>query len=245
MAETAAKKKSSHAKSSVLPFLTTPLFLLLLSAGIVVLCYALMPTHFIQKYLNLAFMDDLKTTSTTAGLHIIENDIPTDNNTEQTYDKGSIVYPRFGEQYAILNAPAIDLTVGVYYGSTGELLERGVCQSTQSAYIADGGHTVIDGHVNTFFSDLNKLKVGDEVILYTKYGSFKYQVSELIQFDKTDKTYVAVTEDDEEHLTIYTCQPQVLGSSNLRVGVQCVPVEKSFRFPITDTETTDSAAQEE
>lgn len=236
MAEHAAPKKHKSS-GSIVPYLTTPLFLLLLSAGIIVLCYALMPTHYIQKYLNLAFMDDLKTTSTTAGLNIVENDIETEPGEKPTYDKGSIVYPHFGEQYAIISAPAIKLTAGVYYGSSGELLERGVCQSTQSAYIADGGHTVIDGHVNTFFSDLGKLQLGDEVILYTKYGTFKYKVSELISFNKSDKTYVSVTENEEEHLTIYTCQPQVLGSSDLRIGVQCVPVEKDYYFPIEDDKT--------
>lgn len=239
MAEAAAKKKRSAGKSSVLPYFTTPFFLLLLCAGIIVLTYALMPTHYLQKYLNLAFMDDLKTTSTTAGLHIVEHDIPTTVEDDQpVYDKGKIVYPRFGEQYAILSAPAIDLTVGVYYGSTAEMLERGVCQSTQSAYIADGGHTVIDGHVNTFFSDLHKLQPGDEITMYTQYGVFKYAVTEQITFSKTDKTYVTVTENDEEHLTIYTCQPQVLGTSDMRVGVQCVPTEKSYKFPITDEPDT-------
>jgi len=234
MAEAAKKKRS---KRSVIPYLTTPFFLLLLAAGITVLCYALMPTHYLQKYLNLAFMDNLKTTSTTAGLHIIENDIPiVDNEKQEVYDKGSVVYPRFGEQYATLSAPAIDLMVGVYYGSSTELLERGVCQSTQSAYIAEGGHTVIDGHVNTYFSDLSKLQVGDEVIMYTKYGIFKYEVSETITFEKSDKRYVAVSEGDPEHITIYTCQPQVLGSSDLRVGVECVPTEKNYYFPITETD---------
>ncbi len=224
MSDTAKKSQ----RGSAAAYLTTPLFLLLLAAGITVLCYVLMPTHYIQKYLNLAFMDDLKTTSPTAGLNIEENDIPIDENAE-SYESGSIIYPHFGEQYAILSAPAISLQVGVYYGSSTELLQRGVCQSTQSAYLGDGGNSVIDGHVNTFFSDLTNLEIGDEIIMYTKYGIFTYEVSELIEFEKTDKTYVAVT--DEEYLTLYTCQPQVLGSSDLRVGVRCVPVEKNYYYP--------------
>ena len=32
----------------------------------------------------------------------------------------------------------------------------------------------------------------------------------------------------EEYLTLYTCKPQVLGSSDVRVGVRCEPVEKRF-----------------
>ena len=227
MAEATAKKQRGGAAA----YVTTPFFLLLLAAGITVLCYVLMPTHYIEKYLNLAFMDDLKTTSATAGLNVEDTDIPMDSSGE-TYARGSIIYPHFGEQYAILSAPAIELQVGVYYGSSTELLQRGVCQSTQSSYLGDGGNTVIDGHVNTFFSDLTKLAVGDEIVMYTKYGIFTYAVTELIEFEKTDKTYVAVT--DEEYLTVYTCQPQVLGTSDLRVGVRCEPTDKNYFYPITD-----------
>ena len=68
MSEEKIKKRSS------LPaYLLTPVLLLLLTGGILVLCYSLAPVHRVQKYLNIAFMDNLKTTGTTAGLHIKEN----------------------------------------------------------------------------------------------------------------------------------------------------------------------------
>ena len=134
--------------------------------------------HQLQKYLNIVFMDDLKTTTQTAGLNIIEHDdIPTESASEsETYEEGRIIYPTFGEQYAQLEISSIDLSVGVYYGVNSELLERGACHSTQSAIIGETGNTVIDAHVNTFFSDLNRVKKGDTVRLFTKYGAFEYKV---------------------------------------------------------------------
>lgn len=217
--------EESKSRSGLLIHLLTPLLLLLLTGGVLVLCYVLAPSHQIQKYLNLAFMDNLKTQSQSSGLHIIEQEIDM-NGQKESFENGEIIYPLFGEQYAMLQSDAIGLTVSVYYGVTSELLSRGACQSTQSAVIGEGGNTVIDAHVNTYFSDLEKLKPGDEVMLYTKYGCFRYRVTEQITFDKNDKRYVNVT--DEEYLTLYTCKPQVLGSSDVRVGVRCEPVEKRF-----------------
>lgn len=221
MAEEQTKKRSS------LPaYLLTPLLLLILTTGVLILCYSLSPAHSLQKYLNIAFMDNLKTVDKNAGLHIIENNIDTSGHDGETYETGKIVYPTFGEQYAVLSVPAIDLTVSVYYGVNAELLGRGACQSTQSAVIGDSGNTVIDAHVNTYFSDLSKLREGDEVILYTNYGNFTYSVERVIAFDKNDKRYL--TGSDSRLLTMYTCQPQVIGSPDQRIGVQCVPVSTKF-----------------
>ena len=225
MSEEKIKKRSS------LPaYLLTPVLLLLLTGGILVLCYSLAPVHRLQKYLNIAFMDNLKTTGTTAGLHIKEKEIETGNKPDQdTFEDGKINYPTFGEQYAVLTSKAIGLTVGVYYGVNADLLDRGACQSTQSAIIGEKGNTVIDAHVKTYFSELSKLKTGDTVELYTDYGSFTYKVTETISFDKNDKRWLAVTE--EPYLTLYTCAPQVIGSADMRVGVRCEPVSMKFYAP--------------
>lgn len=219
------KKEQTKARGSMLPFILTPFLLLLLTAGTLILAYSVMPSHQLQKYLNIAFMDNLKTTDPSAGLNIIENEIKTETDGE-TFEEGEIQYPTFGEQYAQLSAESIGLTVGVYYGVSPELLDRGACQPTSSAIIGDHGNTVIDAHVNTFFSELSELQTGDEIVLYTHYGTFTYRVTEQITFQKDDKRYIAVTEAD--WLTLYTCQPQVLGSSDIRIGVRCEPVRRDF-----------------
>ena len=221
-----AEKKEKR-KGSALPYFVTPLLLLMMTGGLILLGWSLAPAHQIQKYLGIAFMDNLKTVSANDGLNIIENDIKTDAVSEdESFSEGAVIYPVFGEQYAVLQADAIDLTVPVFYGSNAELLSRGACQSTQSAVIGETGNTVIDAHVNTFFADLSKLEPDDTVTLYTKYGQFTYRVTEKIEFNKTDKRYLGVTE--TEYLTLYTCSPQVIGSSDLRIGVRCEPVTKQF-----------------
>ena len=223
MSEQTEKKRSS---APVL--ILTPVLLLLLTGGILLLCYSLAPTHRLQKYLNIVFMDNLKTTAQSDGLRIIENEIKTDAPVSETYSEGEIDYPTFGEQYAMLEIKSADIYVGVYYGVNAELLERGACQSTQSAVIGENpGNTVIDAHVNTFFSGLADVKTGDTVTLHTNYGRFVYKVTEQIEFSKDDTRYLTVPKEGE-YLTLYTCKPQVIGSADQRIGVRCEPVEKQF-----------------
>ena len=63
-------------------------------------------------------------------------------------------------------------------------------------------------------------------MLYTNYGNFTYSVERVIAFDKSDKRFL--TGSDTRLLTLYTCQPQVIGSPDQRIGVQCVPVSTKF-----------------
>lgn len=225
MAEKTRHGEAAPEDRPLLPELLTPALILVLCAGILALAYVLAPTHKLQKYLGLAFMDDLRTTSVNAGLHIIEQQIETDDG-RQTYEKGEVVYPSFGEQYATLVCEDIGLTVGVFYGVNSELLAKGACQTTQSAVLGTGGNTVIDAHVNTFFSELSQMQPGSRVVLYTSYGCFTYEAEKQIQFAKTDKRWLQVTKDD--CLTLYTCAPQVIGSSDQRIGMRCKLVSAAY-----------------
>lgn len=239
------QNKDKAKRGSVLGIILTPILLLALCGGSIVLCYSLMPEHYIQRYLNLAFMDSQKISSSTSGLNIKHREIKTDTETTAPPDSqnptsatvtekpkltsGKINFPTFGEQYAKLEAKSINLMVGVFYGVNSELLELGACQSSQSEILGKEGNHVIDAHVNTFFADLNKLAVGDTVTMFTDYGRFTYEVSDKIEFNKSDKRYVTTTEADI--LTLYTCAPQVLGNSDLRVGVRCLLKDKEFYEP--------------
>lgn len=217
-------------------YLLTGIFLLILCIAV---CIGILikPYEQIQTYLHVAFMDqNMKITPSSGlnGLVIKENDIDTTPvpdmpEEQQFYENGKITRPVFGEQYAVLQADSISLSVPVYWGSSPELLELGACQASSSVVLGETGNVVIDAHVNTFFADLDKLKTGDEIILYTNYGIFTYAVSEQIQFLNTQKKYVLPT--DDSRLTLYTCEAQVLGTSDNRIGVICTPVSKQFYAP--------------
>ena len=105
-------------------------------------------------------------------------------------------------------------------------MEHGACNSSSSVIVGDKGNSVISAHVDTFFADLEKLKVGDIVTVKTNYGQFKYKVRENIFFSSTDKKYVLPS--DDTRLTLYTCKRDLLGASDQRIGVICDVEEISF-----------------
>lgn len=224
-------------KSTGLVYVLTGIFMLILctafSIGVLITPYEKAKT-----YLNIIFMNQnmkIMPSSGLNGLVIKENEIETTpaeqipEEEQKFYDTGTVIRPDFGEQYAILKCDDISLSVPVYWGSSAELLERGACQATSSVVIGETGNVVIDAHVNTFFADLNKLVPGNTIMLYTTYGIFTYEVTEQIQFQNTDKKYILPTEEDR--LTLYTCEAQILGTSSNRIGVLCRLVSRQFYNP--------------
>ena len=217
---------NKQTKDSRLVCIATPFILLFICVGIFIAAM-IKPADKLKVYLNLAFMDNLKSNPESAGsgLVIRENDI-IDDYSGDTYEEGEFIRPKFGEMYAILTSSAFDLQIPVYWGSNSELFEHGACQSTGSIIIGDKGNSVISAHEDTYFADLYKLQKGDNITLKTNYGEFSYSVTETISFNKSDSKYVSPSETSK--LTLYTCKKNVLGCSDERIGVICEPVSKKF-----------------
>lgn len=218
--------KTNTNKNSAVIHIATPFIMLALCIGVLLIAF-IKPSDKIKVYLNLAFMDDLKTNpdSADSGLVIRDNEIVNDYNGEIS-NEGELIRPKFGEMYAILTSSGFDLSVPVYWGSDSELFELGACQSSGSVLVGDEGNSVISAHEDTYFADLYKLSEGDTVTLKTNYGEFEYTVTETISFNKSNGKYVSPTEDTR--LTLYTCKKDVLGSSDERIGVICELTEKKF-----------------
>ena len=215
------KKTTSRLPLPLWAQILLPLLVAVLCAGILLLG-SIRPYEMAKTYLKVAFMDGSGVVSDhgTNGLNIVQTDIDTDY-TGETAEEGTPVVSDYGSQCAVLEAKSIGLYAPVYWGGGAELLEEGACQTPASALLGASGNSVISAHVNTFFHDLNQLKVGD-----TTYGKFTYEVTEQITFDASDKSYLKKT--DDERLTLYTCEMQLLGSSSKRVGVVCKLTDKAF-----------------
>jgi sortase A len=145
---------------------------------------------------------------------------------EAELDGNKIVYPSFGTEYATLKIDSIGLEAPVFWGSSDDLLQQGVCQYVGSVFIGEQGNVVLDAHCNTYFLELENVKEGDIVVLTTSYGEFTYEVTEQVLFKETDSSYVSPTDDDR--LTMYTCYGNLLGPTEDRLGVICKLVEKKF-----------------
>lgn len=222
MAEKKERKKIPVAVQVIMPFFVT----VLCSAAIILAMLG--PSEKIKTWYKVAFMDENKTIPQSdgiAGLNIVETDIDTDYSGEIS-SEGIPVLSEYGSQCAVLECRALNMYVPVYWGLGSELLEKGAVNSPASAIIGASGNTVISAHVNTFFSNLSDIKENDEVILYTDYGRFTYKVRDLISFKSTDKKYLKMTEEDV--LTLYTCEMNLLAESDIRVGAVCTLEKKEF-----------------
>ena len=195
----------NNKKSYVPIHILTPIIVIIICVGILMLVL-IKPADKIKVYANLAFMDELKNTpDTNSGLVIRDNNIVTDYN-GQTWETGELIYPQFGELFAIIKSDAFSVDVPVYWGSESELFEKGACQSSGSSLIGSSGNSVISAHEDTYFAELKNLKEGDTLTVYTNY--------------------VAPSKDTK--LTLYTCQKDVFGTSDKRVGVVCEITESKF-----------------
>jgi len=203
--------------------LITPLLLLLIASAVIVLA-AIKPYNRASVFLNIVFTDGRKLDPNDSGLEIKDNTIITDYSGTVS-ETGEPIYPSFGEKFALLQSDRLALSIPVYWGSKNELFKIGACQATNSVLPGRDGNSVISAHADTYFADLNRLEVGDEITIYTNYGKFTYRVKETVVFRNTNKKYIIPTEDTR--LTLYTCKMNLMSSSE-RIGVICEPVERQF-----------------
>lgn len=211
-------------KKNLALHILTPFMLALVCMGVLTVAL-IKPADKLKVFMNVAFMDSLKSdpNSDDTGLVIRDNEIKSGYDGE-TSSTGEIIRAKFGERYATLSYS--DLELPVYWGSNAELLEHGACHSSSSVIIGDKGNSVISAHVDTYFSDLDKLAEGDTVTVKTNYGIFTYKVRETISFRSSNKKYVIPT--DDNRLTLYTCKKDLLGDSDMRIGVICDLEESQF-----------------
>ena len=217
---------NSKNEGGVFIHIITPLILLFLCVDVLTVAM-IKPSDKIKVYLGLAFMDDMKSDplNDDTGLVIKENEIIEDYKGE-TSKTGEVVHPAFGEQFAVVSCEKADINAPVFWGSKSELFERGACQVSGSVLSGQEGNTVISAHIDTFFANLSELEKGDIVTVRTNYGEFTYTVRELIEFSASNDKYLSSKK--ENILTLYTCKRDILGASDMRIGVICDLTESRF-----------------
>ena len=124
-----------------------------------------------------------------------------------------------GSAYAEILIPRMNLDMVVVQG-TGTLdLEKGPGHYTQTADPWDAhGRVGIAGHRTTYlapFWSLDKLTVGDAVILRTKYGTYHYDVTGSRTISPSDASVLDQT--TRPTLVLTTCTPRFSASERLIV----------------------------
>lgn len=140
-------------------------------------------------------------------------DLVTVNTSDvQTIDpvlEGGILvnYPTYGSKYATLKIDSIGVDLPIYYGANYTILKSGIAHDDRSYFPGEGGSVILAGHnFKSFLANLPKAEIGDEIVLETTYGNFKYVINNTKIVHETDVDEVPVQK-DEEILMIYTCYP--------------------------------------
>ena len=116
-------------------------------------------------------------------------------------------YPEYGTTYANIEIDKIDVNLPVYFGDTLSILKKGVGHSSGSYFPGEGGSIIYMGHNSkNIFRRFSELEIGDEIIIQTVYGEYKYKIydMQIVEETQTDKLPI---QNEKEILMIYTCYP--------------------------------------
>jgi sortase A len=121
-----------------------------------------------------------------------------------------------------LVVPTIDMQVLVHEGATKTTLRQGVWHRPNTSDPTKGSNTVLVGHRFTYanpigvFYNLDKIKVGDPIVLYWQGKKYSYKVKNIITVTPDRIDIEAPTK--QPRLTLYTCTP--LWTSKFRLVIQ-------------------------
>jgi sortase A len=130
--------------------------------------------------------------------------------------------PTAGPQQATrMQIPTINVDAPVVQGDGWEQLKKGIGQHIGSADPGNKGNLVVSAHNDVFgqlFKDLDQLKPGDTVVVFTADRSFTYVVSGTRVVDPTEVSVMDATENAS--LTLISCYPYLV--DNKRIVVTAV-----------------------
>jgi sortase A len=133
---------------------------------------------------------------------------------------GNIPVPTPGPEHARnIQIDAIDVYATVVQGDGWEQLKKGVGQHIGSTNPGEKGNIVLSAHNDVFgsiFRHLDRLKPGDEVVVYTSNKAYTYVVTGTQIVEPTQVEVMAPTEDPT--ITLISCYPYMI--NNKRIVVQ-------------------------
>lgn len=130
-----------------------------------------------------------------------------------------------------IEIPKISVSNRIYLGASRGILMVGVgiMNGTDIPSIEGGVNSVIAGHrgyrgVGTFFQDINKLSVGDDIIVTTPLYRLEYKVTGQKVVKPTEIQHMG-RDNSKSLLTLVTCTPMYVWTDRLLVDAELVNYE--------------------
>ena len=114
--------------------------------------------------------------------------------------------------------PRIDVDAPVVDGDGWEDLKKGVGHHPGSAVAGEPDNMILSAHNDIYgeiFRDLSKLEPGDEVLIYTDSGAYRYIANRVEIVEPTRIEFIEPT--DYPVLTLVTCHPYLLDTHRVIV----------------------------
>lgn len=126
---------------------------------------------------------------------------PTPGSRKLVYAKN----PSEGDTLGSLSIPVLGTTLPIIEGTGNNDLKKGVGHYTQSVFPGAKDNCVLSGHRDTVLEGIGKLKIGDQLIVQTRTGTFTYRIGRIRIVHADDKTVIVPA--DHAVLTLTTCYP--------------------------------------
>ncbi len=169
---------------------------------------------------EITIVSNVLSMMTTTTSKKINSDIKLDLNKKQLTE-----YPSYGEQYATIKIPSVNIEQPVYYGSDLETLKYGVGHYAGSKFPGEGASIIYLGH-NTvgMLHNLPNVHIGDTITIETVYDTFNYQITETKVVNENDAEEAPI-QYEEELFMIFTCYPvTAIGHTPYRFIVYAKPI---------------------
>ena len=135
----------------------------------------------------------------------------------QIQSLANIPIPTPGPEQAIrIQIPAIDVDAPVVQGDGWEQLKKGVGQHVGTSRPGDKGNIVLSAHNDIFgeiFKDLDRLKPGDQIILYTSQRSYTYSITSSKNVEPTQVEVMGPT--SYPTVTLVSCYPYLVDNQRI------------------------------
>jgi sortase A len=146
-----------------------------------------------------------------------------------------------GNAVAIIRIPGIGLEKAVVEGVSLPALKRGPGHYPDTPLPGQPGNAAIAGHRTTYgapFSRLDELDRGDPILVTTRQGRFRYEVSSKTVVRPSETSVLDAS--DDNRLTLTTCEPKF--SAARRLIVVATLVGEATEPPPTPPATTATTA---
>lgn len=133
------------------------------------------------------------------------------------------------DMFGYLVIPKMDLELPVYLGASKENMSRGAAHLSWTSLPVGGENTnaVLAAHrgfsKQAMFREIEKLEIGDEVIIRNPWDTLRYKVSE-IRIIEPDEVNQILIQKGKDLVTLLTCHPYT--RNDYRYVVYCERIEE-------------------